>query len=69
MAWFMLLAARAASSATFRRHININGRPLFIRILREVTKYVMLPRRQWARDSADVCQYETGLLAAGPEGG
>ena len=41
-------------------------RPLFIHILREVTKYVTPPRRQWARDSGGIRQYETELLAAGP---
>ena len=53
-------------SATLRRHINSKWRPLFIYILREVTKYVTPSRRQWARDSGGVRQCETVLLAAGP---
>jgi hypothetical protein len=37
-----------------------------IHILREVTKDVTPPRRQWSRDSGGVRQSETGLLAARP---
>ena len=46
--------------------LHVNGDACSSLILREVTKHVTPPRRQWARDSGGVRQYETELLAAGP---